>query len=105
MYPFALISIFLLTLRAIYQSKVAINAIKELIGNKKWLVNFSMIIAFSIYIIYNTHNDTSPESIKVKDSLKKAILAFLIAIFAKLDLTIAPFWLVFVLAYYLEGWI
>ena len=105
MYPFALISIFLLTLRAIYKSKKATNSIKELISNKRWLVNFSMIIAFTIYIIYSTHYDESEESQKVKSALNKAILAFIIAIFAEMGLTIAPFWLVFVLSYYLEGWI
>ena len=64
-----------------------------------------MIIAFILYITYNTQYDNSEESKKVKTALKKAILAFIIAIFAEMGLTIAPFWLVFVLSYYLEGWI
>ena len=105
MYSFALISIFLLTLRAIYKSNKAIKSIKELISNRRWVTSFVTVISFIIYIIYVTHNDDSKESEKLKTALKKAILALLIAIFAEIGLTIAPFWLVFVLAYYLEGWI
>lgn len=105
MYSFALISIFLLTIRAIFKSKKATQSIKILFTNKRWIINFLMIITFIIYIFYVTHNNNSPESKRLKTSLKKAIVALLIAIFAELGLTIAPFWLVFVLAYYLEGWI
>lgn len=105
MYPLAFISIFLLTLRSIYKSKKAIISIKGLIGDKRWLVNFYMIVVFSIYIIYSRHYDDSEESQKVKMALKKAMLAFLIAVLTEMGLTIAPFWLVFVLAYYLDGWI
>tara|TARA_B100001989_G_C24457511_1_gene422372 strand:- start:45 stop:362 length:318 start_codon:yes stop_codon:yes gene_type:complete len=105
MYSFALISIFLLTIRAIFKSKKATESIKELFTNKRWVINFSMIIAFIVYIFYITYNSNNPESERLKTALKKAIVALLIAIFAELGLTIAPFWLVFVLAYYLEGWI
>tara|TARA_Y100001968_G_C18799282_1_gene454834 strand:- start:9 stop:326 length:318 start_codon:yes stop_codon:yes gene_type:complete len=105
MYSFALISIFLLTIRAIVKSKKATESIKELFTNKRWVINFSMIIAFIIYIFYVTYNNNSSESERLKTAIKKAIVALLIAIFAELGLTIAPFWLVFVLAYYLEGWI
>tara|TARA_Y100001970_G_C14201055_1_gene841102 strand:- start:159 stop:476 length:318 start_codon:yes stop_codon:yes gene_type:complete len=105
MYSFALISIFLLTIRAIVKSKKATESIKELFTNKRWVINFSMIIAFIIYIFYVTYNNNSSESERLKTAIKKAIVALLIAVFAELGLTIAPFWLVFVLAYYLEGWI
>ena len=105
MYSFALISIFLLTLRAIYKSNKAVKTIKQLFSNKRWVINFITVLSFIVYIVYVTSNDNSEESQKLKTSLKKAILALLIAIFAELGLTIAPFWLVFVSAYYLEGWI
>ena len=105
MYSFALISIFLLTIRAIFKSKKATQSIKELFTNKRWVTNLIVVISFIIYVIYITHYDNSDESERLKSALKKAIVALLIAIFAELGLTIAPFWLVFVLSYYLEGWI
>ena len=40
MYSFALISIFLLTLRAIYKSNKAVKTIKQLFSNKRWVINF-----------------------------------------------------------------
>jgi hypothetical protein len=37
--------------------------------------------------------------------LKKGILALIVAIIAQLDLTIAPFWIVFTLAVSFEGYV
>ena len=42
---------------------------------------------------------------KLKNASKKAILALLIAFFARIDLVIAPFWLIWMMAYYLEDWV
>ena len=41
----------------------------------------------------------------IRESLKKALLGFMIAIFAELGLTIAPFWIIFTTSYYLSGWV
>ena len=40
-----------------------------------------------------------------KDAIKKGILALIVAIIAQLDLTIAPFWIVFTLAVSFEGYV
>ena len=58
-----------------------------------------------MYIVYTIRNDNSDDSRRLKEALKKALLAFIIALFAEVGLTIAPFWLVFTLAYYMDGWI
>ena len=42
---------------------------------------------------------------KLKNASKKAILALLIAFFTRIDLVIAPFWLIWMMAYYLEDWV
>ncbi len=42
---------------------------------------------------------------KLQNATKKALLALLIAFFASIDLIIAPFWLIWVIAYYLEDWV
>ena len=101
----ALIATVLLTLRAGFKSKKARNKLFELIDNKRWLINFGVIILFIGYIVYTIRNDNSDDSRRLKEALKKALLAFIIALFAEVGLTIAPFWLVFTLAYYMDGWI
>ena len=100
-----LITTAILTLRAGFKSKKARSKLLELISNRRWLINFLIIILFIGYIIYETKNDMSKDSEKTKEALKRAILAFMIALFAEVGLTIAPFWLVFTLAYYMDGWI
>ncbi len=37
-------------------------------------------------------------------STKRAILAFIISYLAHLDATFAPFWVVWILSEYMEGW-
>ena len=101
----ALITTVLLTLRAGFKSKKARNKLFELIDNKRWLINFGVIILFIGYIVYTIRNDNRDDSRRLKEALKKALLAFIIALFAEVGLTIAPFWLVFTLAYYMDGWI
>jgi len=100
-----LIATALLTLRAGFKSKKARSKLEELVTNKRWLINFIIIMVFVGYIVYVTKNDNSDDAEKTKEALKKALLAFMIALFAEFGLTIAPFWLVFTLAYYMEGWI
>ena len=101
----ALVTVAILTLRAGFQSKKARNNIIELLSEKRWIINVLLIIGFIAYIIYSTKGDDSDDAKKTQEALKKAIIAFIIALFAELGLTIAPFWWVFVLAYYMEGWI
>ena len=100
-----LVATAILTLRAGFQSKKARNNIMELLSEKSWIINVLLIIGFIVYIIYSTKDDDSDDAKKTQEALKKAIIAFIIALFAELGLTIAPFWWVFVLAYYMEGWI
>ena len=112
------------TLWSAFKSEHAIIASYKLFTNKLWLINFGILIAFSIYMYIETNNiknkiknniknnikNKNDNKIKewnnmVRTSLKKAIFGFLIAIFAELKLTIAPFWLIFSAAYYLDDWI
>ena len=39
------------------------------------------------------------------ESLKKAIMAFIIAYLAHLDFTLVPFWLVFIVAFFFHDWV
>ena len=107
----ALIAVTLLTVRAAFKSRNAKNKLYELITNKSWVINFIILIIFTIFIYFSTKNENTKDKKTMKDnnlireSLKKALFGFMIAIFAELGLTIAPFWIIFTTSYYLSGWI
>jgi hypothetical protein len=101
----------LLTIRAIIQlkkTKLIIDFFKE----PKTIGQLSLIMAW-VYLIYNyssQNKDSKDKKIlknveKLKNASKKAILALLIAFFTRIDLVIAPFWLIWMMAYYLEDWV
>ena len=107
----AVLLFLLLTLRAIIQ----LGKLKEIIEffkKPKTIGQLSLIVAW-IYLIYNyssKNKDSKDKKIlenveKLKNASKKAILALLIAFFARIDLVIAPFWLIWMMAYYLEDWV
>ena len=86
-----LITVALLTLRAGFKTEKVRNKMLELLTTPTWLVNFIIIIYRNTYDSYT------------KESLKKALIAFCIAIFSEIGLTIAPFWVIFVFSYYMDG--
>lgn len=92
-----LITVALLTLRAGFKTEKVRNKMLELLTTPTWLVNF-------IIIIYrNTYDSYTKEDKLTRESLKKALIAFCIAIFSEIGLTIAPFWVIFVFSYYMDG--
>jgi hypothetical protein len=97
-------SFFCITLSIIIMSNDKRNKAIKIFTRKSWLINFISIILFIIYIIHSTKENTK-ENIQTRNALKKAIIAFIIALFTEISLTIAPFWFVFIVAYYLDNWI
>ena len=69
-----------------------------LIGVVSWS---SFILGFDGAKYMTNDNDTYNSYI---EATKRAVLAFIIALFAKLDLTIPVFWLIWLTAFYLDGW-
>jgi len=102
---FSLIAVLIGTIRAAMSSERARNRAYELITTRRWWMNMIYVILFCVYIMYTTKYDNTKEATQVKEALKKAIIALVIANLAELGLTITPFWLVFVVAFYLEGWV
>lgn len=100
----SIVTLIILTTYTIIKKGQHIQLIK-LLTNKKWLINFIFIILWSAYILLLVDPKNSEEVISLKKAVKKAIIAFIIALFAFFDLTIIPFWLVFTFAYYSEDWI
>jgi amino acid permease len=96
----------LLTIRAI----LSLNKTSELykfFTNAKTIGQLCVIVVwcYLIYRFVKTHPKDKKHSAKLQAATKKAILALLIAFFARVDLVIAPFWLVWLIAYYLEDWV
>tara|TARA_B100000927_G_scaffold290311_2_gene288828 strand:+ start:4217 stop:4585 length:369 start_codon:yes stop_codon:yes gene_type:complete len=90
------------------------SLLKELTDNKMWVINFIIILLFTGVIYYlnkkieNRKDNNEEDKILIKkhlEAIKKAILALVIALLVHFRLTIAPFWFVFFLAYYFEGWV
>jgi len=106
-----LILFLLLTIRAIIQLGKLKNII-DFFKKPKTIGQLAMIVAW-IYLVYNyasknkdSKDKKTLENVeKLKNASKKAILALLIAFFARIDLVIAPFWLIWMMAYYLEDWV
>lgn len=98
------ISIFMiLTLINIFYKRL--HLIKELLRDKYFTINVCFIILFCIYVInFSNENNNDRREVEI-DAIKKAILAVIIATFAYLDMIIGSFWLVFIVAYYLKGFI
>lgn len=71
----------------------------KLITNKSWGINLLLIIVFCYYGL--TNKEETKDSEKYKEAIRTAILGVIIAILAYLDLTIAPFWIIFVSSYYM----
>ena len=67
-------------------------------------INLAVIIIFSlVMILYKTENKEEYE--RRIDALKKAIFGLLIAVLAHIGMPIGPFWIIFFIAYHLDGWV
>ena len=88
----------LLTFRHLYLS----NKYKKLIKlflTPAWLISFIIIVIWCIYV-FHFYNENDKE--KIKESTKKAIIGFIIAILSSLDISTTVFWLIFIVSYYLS---
>ena len=69
-----------------------------LLKNKLFLFSLLVIVAWSYYCLYQISDDLNDD---YKKATKQAIIAFIIALLAHLELKVAPYWLVWITAYYL----
>ena len=105
-FQISIVIFILLTIRAI----LSLNKTSELykfFTNAKTIGQLCVIVVwcYLIYRFVKTHPKDKKHSAKLQEATKKAILALLIAFFARVDLVIAPFWLVWLIAYYLDDWV
>ena len=93
-----------LMLSLVLADEEKINLLVKLVFNKIWIINSLIILSFFIFvhISFIINNEDTKHKNKLKDAVNKAMIAFIIAVFASLDMTIIPFWFVFSFAYNTE---
>tara|TARA_B100000963_G_scaffold360066_1_gene389594 strand:+ start:756 stop:1097 length:342 start_codon:yes stop_codon:yes gene_type:complete len=96
----SLFLVFAISIYEILNNKEKFNTFKRNFTNKHWLKHFAIMVSFviSMFLFY-------PKKSHEREATKKAITAFIIAIFASIDLTIAPFWIIWVLTYSFDNWV
>ena len=75
------------------------NALKR-IATARWIGGMALVALFSAGVaIWHSKNQD------LVTSVKRGIMALLIAIMGEIGLTIAPFWTIFAVSYFMESWI
>ncbi len=85
-----------------------LKKLRHILSFPGFIIGFIIATIWSIFILgfggakYLTDDDVTYNS--YIEATKKAILAIIISLFAKLELIIPVFWLVWLTAFYLQGW-
>ena len=75
------------------------SALKRIV-TARWLSGMALVALFSIAVaIWHGKNKD------LVTSVKRGIMALIIAIMGEIGLTIAPFWTIFAVSYFMESWI
>ena len=86
-----------------YSTKVG-KILNEDFENPQFLTGLFMAIIFLVYVISKNHSDKEKKT-KIIESVKKSLMALVIAYLAHLDLIYTPFWLVFILSFFFHDWV
>ena len=73
----------------------------KLLKNKQFMITLLGIITFSVWQL-NANDDDDPETDRRKRATREAILGLIIAVLAYLDLKAAPFFIIWIVSYYLD---
>ena len=65
-----------------------------------WIANALILCTFSAFVLTIEKSNNS-----LSTAVKRGIMALIIALFGEIGLTIAPFWTVFAVSYFMESWI
>ena len=91
----------LLSLVTIFNKKETTYKLYNLLSNHNFLISLVISILLLVYITKIPIKDKKNKN-KIKKVTNSAIIAFIIALLAYLDLTIAPFWVIWIASYYLD---
>ena len=89
-----------LTYYVLFINKIRHKKFMLLISNIRYISIF--ITPTLIFCLYVLLSETKHVNERIISSTKKAIVAFFIALCAHLDLLVTPFWLIWVISYYLH---
>ena len=78
--------------------------IKSDLKTTTWVLSLLAIALFCIGLSLYKEDDKEHKQ-RLIESLKKAIMAFIIAYLAHLDFTLVPFWLIFIVAFFFHDWV
>ena len=88
----------MITMGILVTHKEKQQKVMNLLKNKIFLFSLFVIVVWSYYCLYYISDDLNDD---YKKATKQAIIAFIIALLAHLELKVAPYWLVWITAYYL----
>ena len=83
--------------------KQRMKSLINLISAPAWILNFSVLCLWC-YFLFVFDKNTDKKTNELREATKKGIVASVIAILSYLEFTLAPFWIVLIISYYLEGW-
>ena len=90
-----------ITALMILKDKERFGKFFTLLKNKQFMITLLGIITFSVWQL-NANDDDDPETDRRKRATREAILGLIIAILAYLDLKLAPFFIIWIVSYYLD---
>ena len=100
---FSSISMFVALFYIFKKSKHRRNILLSDLSNPFFMGNLLFVFLFCLYIFHLRDKDEKTE--RLKEATKKGIFAIAIAYFAKVDLVITPFWIVWTAVYFSHGWV
>lgn len=97
-----------LRILGVYGDKNPLKRFKIIFSGTSFIVGLAFVISWSIFILLfggAKYFTKDPELYNFYiEATKKAVLAIIIAIFAKLELIIPVFWFVWLMAFYFQSW-
>ena len=83
----------------LFKDESKFKKLKDLISDNHFWISFAIVMIWSIYWFYISKNEDLD---KYKSATKQALIGLIIALFAHLELVIAPFWFVWITAFFLN---
>ncbi len=74
----------------------------SIVAQPMWLGNLALVALFSFYVFYLA--PPSKTTLAMRDATRKGLLALIIVLISEAGLVVAPFWLMYIVTYFLGGW-